>query len=386
MFIDSVRGFKERYYVVKLMTPLAIDSLYKTEVVTEDNGATRLDANGAPVTRRVTWFLLKWSGEHFGVSTDSYLTKDDALTEDELAGLEKLRAFVDKFQPTRYMTKTGIVRGNRGSRLDILTRRGCSNARAKRIARLCSVFDLSYNTVLGQSGPVGFSSPGGASSSLGAANTGSPVVRQPPPKRQREEVPVINLDLERPFLLPRCFSAQGFLEKHPLMVAEVERSDIMGLEPAARQEQLVQDTAAMMRLLETALVLNDEKDSSTRDLEKLKGRNEKLEAEAEKDLRDLRASHTEEKKNLVEELGKLKSAMAPAEGEPATVEGLTTRGELVGVIKSLGEKVVSGVTYGFNNAVAQLKIVNSGLELSTEGIGVLKRVENGEIVIPEKYR
>ncbi|MCI46149.1 hypothetical protein A2U01_0067389, partial [Trifolium medium] len=25
-------------------------------------------------------------------------------------------------------------------------------------------------------------------------------------------------------------------------------------------------------------------------------------------------------------------------------------------------------------------------ELSTEGIGVLKRVENGEIVIPEKYR
>ncbi|MCI24849.1 hypothetical protein A2U01_0046035, partial [Trifolium medium] len=50
------------------------------------------------------------------------------------------------------------------------------------------------------------------------------------------------------------------------------------------------------------------------------------------------------------------------------------------------DKVVSGVKYGFDNVVAQLKIANSGLELSTEGIGVLKKVENWEIVIPKKYR
>ncbi|MCI53735.1 hypothetical protein A2U01_0074982, partial [Trifolium medium] len=72
--------------------------------------------------------------------------------------------------------------------------------------------------------------------------------------------------------------------------------------------------------------------------------------------------------------------------EPSSAQGLTTRAELVEVIKSLGEKVVSGVTYGFENAVAQMKIANLGLELNTDGISVLKRVENGEIVIPEKYR
>ncbi|MCI62018.1 hypothetical protein A2U01_0083275, partial [Trifolium medium] len=77
---------------------------------------------------------------------------------------------------------------------------------------------------------------------------------------------------------------------------------------------------------------------------------------AEKDLGDLRTGHADEKKNLEEELGKVKSVMAPAEDEPVSAQGLTTRVELVGVIKSLGEKVVSGVTYGFNNAVAQLKI------------------------------
>ncbi|MCI51307.1 hypothetical protein A2U01_0072551, partial [Trifolium medium] len=95
---------------------------------------------------------------------------------------------------------------------------------------------------------------------------------------------------------------------------------------------------------------------------------------AEKELEELKASSVEEKKNLEVKLGNLKSVMAPAKDEPASAHRLTTHAELVGVIKSLGEKVVSGVTYGFENAVAQMKVANSGLELSTEGIGMLKRV------------
>ncbi|MCI65630.1 hypothetical protein A2U01_0086888, partial [Trifolium medium] len=60
-------------------------------------------------------------------------------------------------------------------------------------------------------------------------------VRQPPPKRQREE-PVIDVDaLEKPYPLPRCFGSRDFMEK--------------------------------------LLVLNDEQGSSTREVEKLKARN-----------------------------------------------------------------------------------------------------------------
>ncbi|MCI76678.1 hypothetical protein A2U01_0097948, partial [Trifolium medium] len=57
------------------------------------------------------------------------------------------------------------------------------------------------------------------------------------------------------------------------------------------QEELGRDAAAMIRLLETTLVLNDEQGSSTREVEKLKARNEKLEAKAlkwESELIDLR--------------------------------------------------------------------------------------------------
>ncbi|MCI20985.1 hypothetical protein A2U01_0042149, partial [Trifolium medium] len=66
--------------------------------------------------------------------------------------------------------------------------------------------------------------------------------------------------------------------------------------------------------------------------------------------------------------------------------GLTTRAELVEVIKSLGKKVLGGIKYGFDNAVVQLKIANPGIEFNTEGTGMLRKVENGQFVIPEKYK
>ncbi|MCI33844.1 hypothetical protein A2U01_0055062, partial [Trifolium medium] len=64
------------------------------------------------------------------------------------------------------------------------------------------------SVVLEQSGPGGSSSPGGVSSSEVGVQSGSPVVKQLPSKRQREDL-VIDVDaLERPYPLPRCFSSR----------------------------------------------------------------------------------------------------------------------------------------------------------------------------------
>ncbi|MCI53087.1 hypothetical protein A2U01_0074333, partial [Trifolium medium] len=76
-----------------------------------------------------------------------------------------------------------------------------------------------------------------------------------------------------------CFGARGFLEKFPPAVADMEKSIILGMTPAAREEQLVRDTAAVMRLLETALVLNNEETCPAAELKKLQARNEKLRGE-----------------------------------------------------------------------------------------------------------
>ncbi|MCI94185.1 hypothetical protein A2U01_0115483, partial [Trifolium medium] len=58
-----------------------------------------------------------------------------------------------------------------------------------------------------------------------------------------------------------------------------------------RQQELTQDLTAMMRVMETVLVFNDEQGSSNREMAKLRAQNEKLEAKALKldgELTDLR--------------------------------------------------------------------------------------------------
>ncbi|MCI87380.1 hypothetical protein A2U01_0108663, partial [Trifolium medium] len=51
----------------------------------------------------------------------------------------------------------------------------------------------------------------------------------------------------------------------------------------------------------------------------------------------------------------------------------------------LGQDVLDGVKYGFDNVVDQVKILNPTVELNTEGLSMLKRVENGQIIIPPEY-
>jgi hypothetical protein len=98
MHVDSVRGFKERYYVIKPMTDAARESLYHMVEETE---------NRVTVSRRRPRFPLAWTYDQFKNSTDSYLVKDEKLTEEEKAGLKALKVFVARFKPGPCVTSEG---------------------------------------------------------------------------------------------------------------------------------------------------------------------------------------------------------------------------------------------------------------------------------------
>ncbi|MCI48113.1 hypothetical protein A2U01_0069356, partial [Trifolium medium] len=101
MFVDSVRHFKERFYIVRLLTDLAMDNLFESEFVLNEDGSVRLDEDGVEMTRLVSRFPLCWTREHFDQPTEYYLTKEESMSPGELAGLEKLQAYVDGFVPAR---------------------------------------------------------------------------------------------------------------------------------------------------------------------------------------------------------------------------------------------------------------------------------------------
>ncbi|MCI93011.1 hypothetical protein A2U01_0114309, partial [Trifolium medium] len=50
MFVDSIRGFKEIFYIVRLLTQLAVDNLFESELDTDQNGIVRRDEEGNEIT------------------------------------------------------------------------------------------------------------------------------------------------------------------------------------------------------------------------------------------------------------------------------------------------------------------------------------------------
>jgi predicted RNase H-like nuclease (RuvC/YqgF family) len=123
-----------------------------------------------------------------------------------------------------------------------------------------------------------------------------------------------------------------------------------------------------LRILETVLVLHEDKGNRRHDLENLKAANLKLEAEnmkLENEVVDFRGkkenfvAQARENRELKEGLAKLeeeikllKSAMAPAEDEIENIRELTTRAEFVARVRKLGDSVLAGVKHGLQNALA----------------------------------
>ncbi|PNX54740.1 hypothetical protein L195_g048361 [Trifolium pratense] len=220
------------------------------------------------------------------------------------------------------------------------------------------------------------------------------------------------------FVLPACLSNKDFFNNNPPQVPVSERDYVLGVSAAARQKQLTQDIASVIRLVETALVLNE--GGPAHETEKLAARNTKLEGrivqmegelidlrgkqenygnlledvrltrdeleKTKKKLEEVEARGAEEKKNLEEVIADLQSKLAPAADEAVETSRLVSRAYLVKEIKRLGGLMLASMVHGWKKAVAQLKIVNAEQGLITEGIHKLKRVENGQIVIPEEYK
>ncbi|CAJ2669302.1 unnamed protein product [Trifolium pratense] len=443
MFVESARGFKERYYVVRAVTEFAQDSLHMERPVFLEDGTPQLDEEGEQAMEWVLRFPLSWSSEHFELRTDEYLTSVEDLTPAEMAGFEKLKAYVDGFKPCKVVTSLGEVALDKHGRPRIEPRYvntklllSCktvsaedtllgrmadlaselmriaaeqkgekSKKKARRSKPTLSVAEQTASGSIAQSSPVGSS-----------AGTGSGRV-----KRQREEPMKTIVDLSEGdggFVLPACLSNKDFFNDNPPQVPVSERDYVLGVSAAARQNQLTQDIAAVIRLAETALVLNE--GGPTLEAEKLAAKNRKLEAEiallendlldlrskqenyfknmeearltaeqlekTNKVLEDLKVSSAEQRGKLMEEVAMLQAKCAPLEDEKEETLKFETRGDLVKEIKRQGGLMLASMVHGWKNAIAQLKVVNAEHGLITDGIHKLKRVENGQIVIPEEYK
>ncbi|WJX33097.1 hypothetical protein P8452_21344 [Trifolium repens] len=439
MYAESLRGFKSRFYMVRAETQTGRNSLYDYVIDRNEDGSVRKNEDGTDKLKKVEKFPLTWTSEHFDQGTGSYLTADGSLSAEERRGLKALQTYVAGLQPARLVTRAGEPvldeEGNEQFSPRLINTKRLLECRTR--VEVHEVLDtmadfaadlskiVSEKKLTGGAGKIpkkrklanrgsavftsGSSSPGGCSSSLGTKVT-SPTVL-PKSNLVKGEVPFIDVDAEmgRPFLLPRVMTDKEFLGKNSLQVVAVEKAAILKMDGEVAHDQIIDDSAALLRMLERVLVLQEDKNDHQEDLEKMKGAYTKLEAEnmklenevvdlrgkkenfvaAAKENRELKdevAKFEEERKKYEEEIKALKSALAPAEDETENTRELSTRADFVARIRKLGDSVLAGMKHSWQNALAQVKVANPGVELTFDGMGVFREVVNGQIILPEKYR
>ncbi|CAJ2674992.1 unnamed protein product [Trifolium pratense] len=428
MFVDSVKDFKERYYVVRPESPSARESLLELEEDRDEQGVARKDASGQVIVRAVPKFPLSWSYTHFQKEPKEYTTGDAYLSPEDMTAFESLKTFVAGFTPGVWTTRKGVtIRDEHGEPkasprfINTRTLLKCKNAgevklcldemetiaermlKAKQDEKASRAGRGKKKIVARASQEVRPGTPSVQVIGTSGVGSGTPTSapRPPPAKRTREEDPPVEetgMGGCSKFPVPRCYTVAQFFEKYPPEVFDSERSAILDQEPEVRRQQHARDMAAMVRMVSSSLVLGDERESLLEQLntaqakhERAKGRINQLKIvvddlkEKQKrwgDQLDEHRKRGEELDAARAEIERLNAAMAPGENEHKAAEGLTTRADLVKVIAQLSHDFVEGTEYAFENAVQQIKCLNPDVELVTRGMHVNGQVKDGQIVIP----
>ncbi|CAJ2644876.1 unnamed protein product [Trifolium pratense] len=325
------------------------------------------------------------------------MIRDVDLSLEDRANFEDLKSFVEGFTPAVWVNRGGEIivdedRNPRTSKRSINIRElfECRNAEEVRICldKMESIADRMLKAAVnerasgkGKKKKVAAKSPPrvrpgtpaaqGCSSRGGGSGTPSSV-QQLPQKRAREnDLPETGMGDMTGFPVPRCYTVPSFFDMYPHMIPDAEKIAILEQEADASRTQHARDMVGVVRMMESALVLGDERDRLAVERNAFQAKIGKLKA---------RIVHLENDQVDYEEKKKI---FGDQTGEHPAAVGLTTQAELVQAIAQLSADCVGGVVYAFDNAKQQMMLLNPELNLVMEGMHVNGRIEAGRIVIPE---
>ena len=251
---------------------------------------------------------------------------------------------------------------------------------------------------VGRGPPRNTGSGGSASGPTAGQNSPVQVTSRFGHKRGRAELEVLDITHESEkdsFTLPPCFLSKDLFADASLKIQPAESVFLDGMDRPTKRASLSHDASAVMRVLEMAVAYTEDGTSQDRELRMLKESHSALEAKYKK-LTEQSEAREKRVKEMARELeanktafaerdaliDRLKAEATPAEDELPELKNLITRAELVARIYQADDDAAAAVEESFNNAIAQLKLVNSGVELSTEGISFTYLVKDGQITSP----
>ena len=117
--MDSVRDFKDKWYILQPATQTALEplfepatqttleSLFEPTTVVDEDGEPILDAKGSPAVGRVSRFPIHWCSGHYDHGPGHYHTPAGSMSVEDEEAYIFLCKFVGGFFPTRWVTREG---------------------------------------------------------------------------------------------------------------------------------------------------------------------------------------------------------------------------------------------------------------------------------------
>ncbi|KAI5391421.1 hypothetical protein KIW84_076287 [Lathyrus oleraceus] len=403
---------------------------------------------------------LRWQRDHFDLSTAHYRVKYAMLGEEDRLAYKKLVDYVQSFSLGFWANRQGVPYLDEAG--ELITETRYINTKAllecdteEEALALLSAMPNARDRVLKLANQVGApdrvpkkkkKTVARVSETAGDAGAGpsqaASVIPSSPPrsnpinipdsspspaasplhKRKRPAGPLTRSSPGSPngpgsYLLPPCYVERSFFKaEESIVVPAPEAKAILDQDAAARRKDLARDIAAVIRVMETAMVMTDtsistasledallqvrtEKERLSKDLSDYKeehqlqeGLRQKLE-EVEKERDQLKAAKasleeqvvdhqklTEDNAGLRAQVESLEGKVRPLADETEEERALGSRGELLGHIRTLNQDLVACFKEGFDNAVEQLGLLNP--ELVTAGSAYNCCVRDGEIICP----
>ncbi|GAU13011.1 hypothetical protein TSUD_173110 [Trifolium subterraneum] len=442
IFEESLRGFKDKWYVVRPITSAGWKTILVRGPKVDDEGRVQHRDDGEPIEVDCERFPFCWSKRHYAREAKSFTFKKGALSKEELADLKALDDFVEEFSPSlwedregnpicdeegyqlsskRFINTKALLRCSTRDEAEDLLREMKSTA-----ATLRKLQAEKKKRALGASSSTPNvseqTSPSPSIEVTGERRVEEVTGDRRPPKVARTEaggsvVGGHRLTPGRPaeeFVIPPAMGHDCMLDgKTRMKISDADQTILASMGPESIRNVVAESSVAVFKLLEVATFLNgrecrylQERDEARAHAKDFGERISSVEKDLSSETKALKESQAtvarleknlldakEEEKALKEKVGELEGklssmALTPTDDEeerkvdPAGTYANFTRAGLISKIYEVGDLQLEVASSSFRNALAQLQVLNPGIQLVTDGLDELKEVHDGRIATP----
>ncbi|GAU46914.1 hypothetical protein TSUD_402950 [Trifolium subterraneum] len=440
IFEESLRGFKDKWFVVRPITSAGWKTILVRGPKLDDEGRVKHRDDGEPIEVDCERFPFCWSKRHYAREAKSFTFKKGDLSKEELADLKVLEKFVEELPPSLWEDREGNpVCDEEGYQLS--SKKYINTKALLKCATRVEVEDLlremkNTQVTLRKLAAEKKKRALGASSStpnISEQTSPSPSIEVTGERRVEEVVGdgrppksarvagggsgphrLIPGTSAEEFVIPPAMGHDCVVDGRTRMkISDADQSILASMGPESIRNVVAESSVAVFKLLEVATFLNGRECKYLQERDEArahaKGFGERLSA-VEKDLssetKALKESQTkvtqlekdlldarEEERRLKDKVGELEEKLSSmtlastADEEEKNVDPTGaysnfTRADLISKIYEVSDLQLDVASSSFKNALAQLRILNPGVELVTEGLDEMKEVRDGRIASP----